>query len=69
MSFFAPYSSFLFPFLRGRALHLYRRARFMFEGLDQINIVAGPELKGSGETDLLLTVDGQIGNAVRINFQ
>jgi hypothetical protein len=40
MSFFAPYSSFLFPFLRGRALHLYRRARFMFEGLDQINIVA-----------------------------
>jgi hypothetical protein len=39
----------------------------MFEGLDQINIVAGPELKGIGETDILLTVDGQIGNAVRIN--
>jgi hypothetical protein len=39
------------------------------KGSIRINIVAGPELKGIGETDHLLTVDGQIGNAVRINFQ
>jgi len=48
---------------------LYAGPQNQFVGLDQVNIVAGPELKGIDETDLLLTFDGRIGNAVRINFQ
>ncbi len=40
-----------------------------FTGLDQVNIELLPSLSGSGEANVILTVDGQISNAVTINIQ
>lgn len=44
-----------------------------FTGLDQVNILLPASLQGSGETDLVLTVDGQTTdpntNVVTINLQ
>jgi uncharacterized protein (TIGR03437 family) len=40
-----------------------------FVGLDQVNIFLPQSLKGKGEVDLTLTVDGQTTNAVRVNFK
>ena len=37
--------------------------------LDSIVLSLGSDLAGLGETDLLLTVGGLVGNAVRINIQ
>jgi uncharacterized protein (TIGR03437 family) len=38
-------------------------------GLDQINVTIPRSLIGRGEVDLVLTVDRQIANVVRLNFQ
>jgi uncharacterized protein (TIGR03437 family) len=38
-------------------------------GLDQINVTIPRSLIGRGEVDLVLTVDGQIANVVRLNFK
>jgi uncharacterized protein (TIGR03437 family) len=40
-----------------------------YVGLDQVNVAVPLSLRGSGETDLVLTVDGQAANTVRVNIQ
>ncbi|MDP8980790.1 MAG: hypothetical protein M3O35_09390 [Acidobacteriota bacterium] len=48
----------------------YAGAQGQYAGLDQINVGPIPVgLRGSGETDLVLTVDGQTTNAARVNFR
>ena len=41
----------------------------VYPGLDQVNVQVPPTVAGSGETDLVLTVDGQTANTLRINFK
>ncbi|PYT30474.1 MAG: hypothetical protein DMG58_14420 [Acidobacteria bacterium] len=48
---------------------LYAGAQGEYEGLDQVNIGPLAHLSGSGEVDLVLTVDGQSSNPVRVNFK
>jgi uncharacterized protein (TIGR03437 family) len=40
-----------------------------FAGLDQVNVALTLNLRGSGESDVQLTVDGQTSNMVTINVQ
>jgi uncharacterized protein (TIGR03437 family) len=40
-----------------------------FVGLDQVNVQVPRSLIGRGEVDLVLTVDGQAANTVRVNFR
>jgi uncharacterized protein (TIGR03437 family) len=40
-----------------------------FAGLDQINVRLPRELAGRGEVDVVLTVDGQVANTVRVNIR
>jgi uncharacterized protein (TIGR03437 family) len=40
-----------------------------FAGLDQINVLVPRSLAGRGEVDVLLTVEAQMANAVRINIK
>jgi len=40
-----------------------------YAGLDQVNTALPLSLRGGGETDLVLTVDGQAANTVRVNIQ
>ena len=47
----------------------YAGPQNQFPGLDQVNITLTLNLRGSGETDLVLTVDGQPANTVRVNIQ
>ena len=39
-----------------------------FAGLDQLNVEVPREVRGAGETDLILTVDGVQSNAVRVRI-
>ncbi|GEM_PF-1187325 len=39
-----------------------------YEGLDQVNVGPLPDLSGIGEVNLMLFVDGQAANVVRVNF-
>ena len=39
-----------------------------FVGLDQVNVSLPLTLRGSGESDLVLTVDGVVANTVRVNI-
>jgi len=48
---------------------LYADAQGQYEGLDQVNIGPLADLSGSGEVDLVLSVDGQSSNPVRVNFK
>lgn len=48
---------------------LYAGAAPGFTGLDQVNVALPVSLKGSGEVNVVLTVDGQISNTVTINIQ
>ena len=48
---------------------LFAGAQGVFAGLDQVNIALPLSLRGTGETDLVLTVDGQTANTVRVNIQ
>jgi uncharacterized protein (TIGR03437 family) len=48
---------------------LYAGAQGSFAGLDQVNIAIPLSLRGTGETNLVLTVDGQTANTVRVNIQ
>jgi uncharacterized protein (TIGR03437 family) len=47
---------------------LYAGAQLEFAGLDQLNVELPREVRGSGETDLILTVDGVQSNAVRVQI-
>jgi uncharacterized protein (TIGR03437 family) len=40
-----------------------------FTGLDQINVLMDLSLRGSGESNVILTVDGQTSNTVTVNVQ
>ena len=40
-----------------------------FAGLDQVNVQVPPNLAGTGESNVVLTVDGIVSNTVRINLQ
>jgi uncharacterized protein (TIGR03437 family) len=48
---------------------LYAGAAPNYVGLDQVNATLVPSLRGSGETNVILTVDGQVSNVVTINIQ
>lgn len=48
---------------------LYAGASPNFAGLDQVNIALPLTLRGSGESNVVLTVDGQTSNTVTINVQ
>ena len=43
-------------------------AQGQFAGLDQVNVVVPPDLKGRGRQTLVLTVDGQSANPVHVSF-
>lgn len=51
-----------------KAQVLYAGAQSEFAGLDQLNIAFPSGAPGTGETDLLLAVDGVAANVVRINL-
>jgi uncharacterized protein (TIGR03437 family) len=40
-----------------------------FVGLDQVNLLLPRSLMGRGETDVMLTVDGEPSNTVKVNFR
>ena len=48
---------------------LYAGAQPSFAGLDQVNVALPLTLRGSGEANVVLTVDGQVSNTVTINIQ
>jgi uncharacterized protein (TIGR03437 family) len=48
---------------------LYAGAQPEFAGLDQVNLALPSVLRGVGEVDVILMVDGQTSNAVRISVQ
>jgi uncharacterized protein (TIGR03437 family) len=41
----------------------------VFAGLDQVNALLNRNLAGSGDVDVILTVDGVVANTVRLNFK
>ena len=48
---------------------LYAGPQSSFEGLDQVNVTLPPSLAGSGEVNVVMTVDGQTANVVTVNVQ
>jgi uncharacterized protein (TIGR03437 family) len=48
---------------------LYAGPQTVYAGLDQVNVPLPLSLRGMGEADLVVTVDGQPSNAVRVNIQ
>jgi uncharacterized protein (TIGR03437 family) len=48
---------------------LYAGPQGQFAGLDQVNVPLTLNLRGSGESNVVLTVDGHTANAVTINVQ
>ena len=47
---------------------LFAGAQGAFPGLDQVNLSLPQTLHAEGETDVILTVDGQAANKVRVNL-
>jgi uncharacterized protein (TIGR03437 family) len=47
---------------------VYAGAQPEFAGLDQLNVEVPREVRGAGETDLIVTVDGVQSNAVRVRI-
>ena len=47
----------------------YAGPQTQFAGLDQVNVPVTLNLRGLGEVDVVLTADGQVSNAVRVNVQ
>jgi len=48
---------------------LYAGPQMSFDGLDQVNFQIPTSLKGRGEVDVVLTVDGQRSNTVKVSIQ
>jgi uncharacterized protein (TIGR03437 family) len=48
---------------------LYAGPQSSYAGLDQVNLVLPLSLSGSGEVNIVLTVDGQTANVVTVNIQ
>jgi uncharacterized protein (TIGR03437 family) len=46
----------------------YAGAQMSFDGLDQVNVQIPPSLRGRGQVDVVLTVDGQRANVVRVSI-
>ena len=46
----------------------YAGGQPQYTGLDQLNLMVPPGARGSGEVNLLLTVDGKPANTVRVNI-
>ena len=47
----------------------YLGSQGFFSGLDQVNVLLPKTLKGKGEVDLFLTINGDVTNKVRINVR
>ncbi|MBL8207516.1 MAG: VCBS repeat-containing protein [Blastocatellia bacterium] len=47
----------------------YAGAQCCYVGLDQINVKLPIELRGRGEVDVILTIDGKEANPIRVNFK
>lgn len=47
---------------------LFAGAQGQFPGLDQVNLALPTTLQAKGETDVILMVDGQVANKVRVNI-
>jgi uncharacterized protein (TIGR03437 family) len=47
----------------------YAGPQLQYAGLDQVNVALTLDLRNLGEADLIVTVDGQASNAVRVNVQ
>lgn len=47
----------------------YAGAQGSYEGLDQVNLALPQSLNGSGEVNVILTVDGQTSNVVTVDIQ
>ncbi len=52
-----------------RVLVIYAGPQPSFAGLDQVNVTLPLNLRGRGEADVVLTVDGQTSNTVTINLK
>jgi uncharacterized protein (TIGR03437 family) len=48
---------------------LYAGAQMSFDGLDQVDVQIPASLRGRGEVDVVLSVDGQRANTVRVSIQ
>jgi len=48
---------------------LYAGLQPTYPGLDQVNVSLPLTLRGAGESNVVLTVDGQVANTVTINIQ
>ena len=48
---------------------LFAGPQGQFPGLDQVNVALPQNLQKHGEQDLVLTVDGQAANTVRVNVK
>jgi uncharacterized protein (TIGR03437 family) len=48
---------------------LYAGPQGQYPGLDQVNVLLVLQLRGKGDTNVVLTVDGQTANTVRIAIQ
>jgi uncharacterized protein (TIGR03437 family) len=48
---------------------LYAGPQPDYEGLDQVNVALGLNLRGSGESNVVVTVDGQPSNTVTVNIK
>ncbi len=48
---------------------LYAGPQPTYTGLDQVNVVLTLNLRGSGESNVVLTVDGQTSNTVTVNIR
>jgi uncharacterized protein (TIGR03437 family) len=47
----------------------YAGTQVQFPGLDQVNVSLTLQLRGSGESQVVLTADGQVSNAVTVNIK
>ncbi|MGH9660216.1 MAG: hypothetical protein ACRD96_16825 [Bryobacteraceae bacterium] len=52
-----------------RAPVQYAGPQLEYPGLDQVNVLLPPELRGRGEVDVLLSAGGVMANAVRVSFR
>jgi uncharacterized protein (TIGR03437 family) len=47
----------------------YAGAQPSFPGLDQVNVLLPASLSGTGNANVVLTVDGQVSNTVMVNIR
>ena len=47
----------------------YAGAQGFYVGLDQLNVLLPQSLRGRGESDVVITVDGKVANTVKVNIK